>query len=277
MAVYYVEYGTAWTLHGYQLVDRSTGQYKTTPTLATGDFKVEKDGGAAANLASLPSVSPAGGSSVSISFSEAELQCKQLTLRIVDAAGAEWNDDCIHIFTVGNAAAHEQFNRFHATVALSPASRQEVTGGVWEELRTNHLGAGSFGQGVSSVQGSVSGNVAGSVGSVAGNVDGRVTGSVGSVASGGITAASFAPDALSAPALSAAAAQKLADEILNRNLAGGGSGNSRNVRNALRGLRNRVRNQGGTLSIYEEDDTTIAWTAATTTAAGDPMTELDPT
>ena len=45
MAVYYVEYGTAWTLHGYQLVDRSTGQYKTTPTLATGDFKVEKDGG----------------------------------------------------------------------------------------------------------------------------------------------------------------------------------------------------------------------------------------
>ena len=66
---------------------------------------------------------------MSISFSEAELQCKQLTLRIVDAAGAEWNDDCIHIFTVGNAAAHEQFNRFHATVALSPASRQEVTGG----------------------------------------------------------------------------------------------------------------------------------------------------
>src|SRR5574343_1256742 len=277
MAVYYVEYGTAWTLHGYQLVDRSTGQYKTAPTLAAGDFKIEKDGGAAANLTSLPSVSPAGGSSVSISFSEAELQCKQLTLRIVDAAGAEWNDDCIHIFTVGNAAAHEQGNRFHATVALSPASRQEVTGGVWEELRTNHLGAGSFGQGVSSVQGSVSGNVAGSVGSVAGNVDGNVTRSVGSVASGGITAASFAPDALSAPALSAAAAQKLADEILNRNLAGGGSGNSRKVRNALRGLRNRVRNQGGTLSIYEEDDTTIAWTAAATTAAGDPMTELDPT
>ena len=87
----------------------------------------------------------------------------------------------------------------------------------------------------------------------------------------------MAADALSASAVATAAAQKIADEILNRNLAGGGSGNSRNVRNALRGLRNRVRNQGGTLSIYEEDDTTIAWTAAATTAAGDPMTELDPT
>jgi ATP-dependent Clp endopeptidase proteolytic subunit ClpP len=106
---------------------------------------------------------------------------------------------------------------------------------------------------------------------------GNVTGSVGSVATGGITASSFAADAISASAFSTAAAQKMADELLSRNLAGGGSGNSRNVRNALRGLRNRVRNQGGTLSIYEEDDTTIAWTAATTTAAGNPMTELDPT
>jgi len=277
MAVYYVEYGTAWTLRGYQLVDRNTRQYKITPTLAAGDFKIEKDGGAAANLATLPSVAPGGGSSIDIPFSAAELQCKQATLRMHDQAGDEWDDDCIHVFTVGNAAAHEQFSRFSATVALSPASRQEVSGGVWDELRANHAAAGSFGQGVSSVQGSVSGNVAGSVASVAGNVAGDVVGSVGSIAAGGITAASFAADAIPASAISVEAAQKMADEILNRNLAGGGSGNSRNIRNALRGLRNRVRNQGGTLSIYEEDDTTIAWTAATTTAAGDPMTELDPT
>ena len=62
--IYYAQYGTAWTLHGYQLVDRSTGQYKTTPTLASGDFKIEKDGGTAANLATLPTVSPSGGSSI---------------------------------------------------------------------------------------------------------------------------------------------------------------------------------------------------------------------
>ena len=274
MASYFVPYGTAWTLHGYQLVDRSTGQYKVSPTIAAGDFKLEKDGGAAANLTTLPSVAPAGGSSIDISFSAVELQCAQATLRMVDAAGAEWDDDCIHLFTVGNADAFLQFDLFTATVALSLASQQAVTGGVWGEARSNHAVSGSFGEGVSSVQGSVTGSVKGSVN---GNVDGNVTGSVGSVATGGITASSFAADAISASAFSTAAAQKMADELLNRNLAGGGSGNSRNVRNALRGLRNRVRNQGGTLSIYEEDDTTIAWTAATTTAAGDPMTELDPT
>ena len=274
MGVYYAPYGTAWTLRGYKLVDRATGQYRVTPTLAAGDFKIEKDGGAAANLATLPIVAPAGGSSVELSFTASEMQCRQATITASDVSGAEWADDCIHIFTVGHANAHEQFNRFTSTVALSSASQSGVVSGVWEELRSNHPNVGTFGEGIASVRGNVTGDVGGNVN---GNVGGNVVGSVGSVAAGGITASSFAADAISSSAVAAAAAQKMADEILNRNLAGGGSGNSRNVRNALRGLRNRVRNQGGTLSIYEEDDTTIAWTAATTTAAGDPMTELDPT
>lgn len=272
--VYFAQYGVAWTLRGYKLVDRATGQYKATPTLASGDVKIEKDGGAAANLATLPTVEPAAGTSVSISFSAAEMQCEQAVVTFIDAAGAEWNDDTIHIFTVGNTLAHWQSNPFSASVALSTASQSAVVAAVWAALRADHAAVGSFGEGVASVQGDVTGSVEGNVD---GNVGGNVTGSVGSVAAGGITSTSMAADALSASAVATAAAQKIADEILNRNLAGGGSGNSRNVRNALRGLRNRVRNQGGTLSIYEEDDTTIAWTAAATTAAGDPMTELDPT
>ncbi len=272
--VYFAQYGVAWTLRGYKLVDRATGQYKATPTLASGDVKIEKDGGASANLATLPYVEPAAGTSVSIDFSAAEMQCEQAVVTFRDAAGAEWSDDAIHIFTVGSTLAHWQSNPFSATVALSTASQSAVVSAVWAALRADNAVVGSFGEGVASVQGDVTGDVGGNVD---GNVGGNVTGSVGSVAAGGITASSFAADAISASALSAAAAQEMADEILNRNLAGGGSGNSRNIRNALRGLRNRVRNQGGTLSIYEEDDTTIAWTAATTTAAGDPMTELDPT
>lgn len=145
--VYLAPYGTAWTLHGYQLVDRATGQYKVTPTLAAGDFKVEKDGGAAANLATLPSVAPAGGSSIDIPFSDAELQCKHLTLRLVDAAGAEWNDDVIHIFTYGDPDAQLQFDLGSGTVALSAASQGAVAGAVWDELRTNHEGVGTFGEG----------------------------------------------------------------------------------------------------------------------------------
>lgn len=270
--IYYAQYGTAWTLHGYQLVDRSTGQYRNTPTLASGDFKIEKDGGTAANLATLPTVSPAGGSSISIALSATEMQCKQAVIRMVDAAGAEWNDDCIHIFTVGDPSAYMQYDPFLPTVGLNSASLTAIVTQVWAALRADHAIPGSFGEGAASVQG----NVTGSVASVTGNVDGNVTGVVGGVAAGGIGATSFAADAITASALSQGAAQEVADEVLNRNIAGGGSGATRNVRNALRSIRNRVRNNGGTLEVYEEDDVTIAWSATLTTAAGNPITEVDP-
>jgi hypothetical protein len=116
-----------------------------TPTLAAGDFKVEKDGGAAANIATLPVVAPAGGSSLDIAFSAAELQAKHVVLRLVDAAGAEWNDDAIHIFTVGDPNAFFEFDLFSGSVALSLASQSSVTGGVWDELVANHLMPATFG------------------------------------------------------------------------------------------------------------------------------------
>lgn len=53
---------------------------------------------------------------------------------------------------------------------------------------------------------------------------------------------------------------------------------ARSVLNALRALRNRVAVAGGTMTVYEEDDATTAWTAAVTTdAAADPVTQVDPT
>jgi len=52
-----------------------------------------------------------------------------------------------------------------------------VADAVWDEARSGHTGAGTFGQGVATVQG-------------------NVTGSVASVATGGITAASFAAERL---------------------------------------------------------------------------------
>ena len=100
---------------------------------------------------------------------------------------------------------------------------------------------------------------------------------VGSFQSGAITADAIAADAIGASELAQGAAQEIADEILNRNLAGGGSGNTRNVRNALRALRNKVSESAGTLTVTEEDDTTSAWTATVTrTASTDPITAVDP-
>lgn len=71
--------------------------------------------------------------------------------------------------------------------ALSNGARDEIAGQVWDEARSGHTTAGSFGQGVASVQGNVTGSAAsvtGAVGSVTGNVGGNVVGSVGSVTAG---------------------------------------------------------------------------------------------
>lgn len=67
-----------------------------------------------------------------------------------------------------------------------------------------------------------------------------------------------------------------ADALLGRNIAGGSS-TGRTVTQALRSLRNRVAIAGGTVTVYEEDDTTPDWSAAATTDAGaNPITEVDP-
>lgn len=115
--------------------------------------------------------------------------------------------------------------------------------------------------------GNITGNLSGSVGSVTAGV---------SVAVGGIASTSFAAGAIDAAALAASAGQEIADEVLNRDLAGGGSGNTRNVRNALRSLRNKAAIAAGTLTVYQEDDATSAWTAAISTTAGDPISSIDP-
>lgn len=52
---------------------------------------------------------------------------------------------------------------------------------------------------------------------------------------------------------------------------------ARSLLNAARFLRNKWTISGGTLTVYEEDDTTSAWTSAlTTNAAADPVTTSDP-
>ena len=112
---------------------------------------------------------------------------------------------------------------------------------------------------------------------VANRVDSTVIDKTGfAIGTGGIAAAAFAASAVDAAALAQNAAQEVADECLNRNLAGGGSGGARTVQDSLRVLRNRRAISAGTLTVYQEDDATSAWTAAVTTAAGNPISEIDP-
>lgn len=68
----------------------------------------------------------------------------------------------------------------------------------------------------------------------------------------------------------------MADSLILRNIATGGSGGARTVQSALRRLRNKVE-ASATGTVYQEDDTTPAWEAVLTTAAGNPITVVAPT
>lgn len=67
----------------------------------------------------------------------------------------------------------------------------------------------------------------------------------------------------------------VADKLLGRSIQGGADG-TRTVTSALRKIRNRVAIAGGTMTVYQEDDSTTDHTAAVTTTAGNPITEVDP-
>lgn len=73
--------------------------FKASPTLATGDFKISTDGSAFANLATLPTVSPAAGRSVLIQLSAAEMTGDIIVVQGVDAAGAEWDEVLVTLLT----------------------------------------------------------------------------------------------------------------------------------------------------------------------------------
>lgn len=168
------------------LVSRSTGQFQASPTLAAGDVKVSIDGGALANLTTLPTVTPAASIWVKVTVSVSEMTGDNILVQFIDAAGAEWNDVAATIQTV---------------------TKQN-------------------------------------------------------------------DDLLST---SATDLNSIADALLKRDMSAVTGEAARSLLNALRFLRNKWSITAGTLTVTKEDDTTTAWTAAVTTAAGDPVTSVDPT
>lgn len=77
----------------------NTKVMQSTPTIAAGDFKVSKDGGALANLTTLPAVTPAASKMVKITLSSTEMTADNVTVVCSDASGAEWCDLTINIQT----------------------------------------------------------------------------------------------------------------------------------------------------------------------------------
>jgi hypothetical protein len=76
------------------------GSKKSSPTIAAGDFKVDKDGGGLNNLSTLPSVDPAASVLVKITLSSTEMNADVVTIVCVDQTSPkEWADLVISIPT----------------------------------------------------------------------------------------------------------------------------------------------------------------------------------
>jgi hypothetical protein len=76
------------------------GSFKATPTIAAGDFKVDKDGAGLTNLATLPTVDPAGSVLVLIALSATEMNADVVTIVGIDQTSTkEWADFVLSIPT----------------------------------------------------------------------------------------------------------------------------------------------------------------------------------
>jgi hypothetical protein len=96
-----IKNGASGAVFYVSLTSRSgTGSHLSNPTLAAGDVKISLDGGALANLATLPVVTPASSKLVKVTLSQAETNADNIVVLFSDAAGAEWCDLTVNLPTV---------------------------------------------------------------------------------------------------------------------------------------------------------------------------------
>jgi hypothetical protein len=75
-----------------------TALFKSSPTLAAGDVKVSKDGGAFSNIDSLPSEISSG--VLTVALTADEMDADRVAILFTDAAGAEWSSLLVTLRTV---------------------------------------------------------------------------------------------------------------------------------------------------------------------------------
>ena len=74
--------------------------FKSTPTLATGDFKIDKDGAGLNNLGTIPTNIPAASVCVLVELSATEMNADVVTLVFIDQTSPkEWCDFVLSIPT----------------------------------------------------------------------------------------------------------------------------------------------------------------------------------
>jgi len=157
--------GVAFTFYT-ELVDAAdTTLFKANPTLAAGDVQISLAGGAFANLATLPTVAPAGGTQVKVELTATEMAGVDRTVQFHDVVGGEWLDQAIHITAdvrviddlatqasvdvvagVVDAILVDTGTDIPASItALNDLNATDAADAVWDELIAGHLGAGTTG------------------------------------------------------------------------------------------------------------------------------------
>jgi len=82
---------------------QTPGRFKSSPTIAAGDFKVDKDGGGLNNLSTLPSVDPSSTKLVKITLSSTEMNADVVTVICSDQTDPpEWAD---HVFSIPTSSS----------------------------------------------------------------------------------------------------------------------------------------------------------------------------
>ncbi len=137
--------GVAYSFAIYLTDQSNRYTFKSAPTLATGDFQISKDGGVFANLATLPTVEPTGGSRVKVSLSATEMAADILDILAVDAAGAEWDPLAITIKT--NDYSNFEFVMYDAngdpSAGLTVTAQKSVNGGAYASATNSVVAVGS--------------------------------------------------------------------------------------------------------------------------------------
>lgn len=258
----YPKSGVAFTFD-VNLVDASARpSFRANPTLAVGDVTVSTDEGAFANMTTLPTVTPAAGTNVKGALSAAEMTGSRVVIRFIDqTVPKEWDDRIVSIYTTVVTVDDLVRSTTPAnTLAVSAAGRAEADVKLWLAAAPAALTASGYLQ--TMLLRWLTDNAGGTPSALIANRP-------------DVIASVMGVDALDSTALAASAAAEIADKLLGRNLAGGLDG-TRTVQDALRVLRNRRAIAAGVLTVYQENDIAAAWTAPVTTAAGNPLIEIDP-
>lgn len=265
-------------------------------TPAAGDVKIAVDGAAPANVTNLPTAVASGnGAYWEFILTAAELSCKQAIVTVADAATKAVEDQAFIVETFGHASA--MYPPDFTDAAALGLSRLDAA--ISTRLASAGYTAPLDASGTRTAVGLAAANLDTQLSTIAGYIDTEVAAILAAVdtevaaikaktdnlpaspAAVG-SAMTLASGAIDSAAVAAAAANKIADHILRRALAtalassDGDTKTFRSLAGAVAKLVDRIVSSGGTLTIYEPDDTTSLGTQTLTTdAAAEPIVEAN--